>query len=102
MLNIKIQERIRNTNNRKRTRVADIAELDTKANLKWAGPIARMKDNERTIRSREWQITKGVRIRCKAETALERQRCGATRISVDKDSKGQRTLEDWRRATSRC
>ena len=41
----------------KRTRVADIV-INTR--WKWAGHMARMKDNRWTIRSTEWQI-KGVR-----------------------------------------
>ena len=69
MLNVKLEDRIRNTTFRQRTRVTDIVQCVTK--WKWAGHIARMKDNRWTIRSTEWQI-EGVRSARKAETSLER------------------------------
>ena len=60
MLNVKLKDRIRNTNIRQRTRVTDIVQYVTNTKWKYAGHIARMKDNRWTIRSTEWQI-KGVR-----------------------------------------
>ena len=46
---------------RQRTRVTDIVQYVTNTKWKWAGYIARMKDNRCTIRSKEWQM-KGVRL----------------------------------------
>ena len=60
MLNVKLEDRIRNTIIRQRTRVTDIAQYVTNTKWKWAGHIARMKNNRWTIRSTEWQ-TEGVR-----------------------------------------
>ena len=60
MLNVKLEVRIRNTTIRQRTRVTDIVQYVTNTKWKWAGHIARMKDNRWTIRSTEWQ-TEGVR-----------------------------------------
>ena len=60
MLNVKRKERIRNTTTRQRTRVTDIVQYVTNTKWKWAGHIARMKDNRWTIRSTEWQ-TEGER-----------------------------------------
>ena len=60
LLNVKLKDRIRNTNIRQRTRVTDIVQYVTNTKWKWAGHIARMKDNRWTIRSREWQ-TEGLR-----------------------------------------
>ena len=60
MLNVKLKDRIRNTTIRQRTRVTDIVQYVTSTKWKWAGHIARMKDNRWTIRSTEWQ-TEGVR-----------------------------------------
>ena len=60
MLNVKLNDRIRDTIIRQRTRVTDIVQYLTNTKWKWAGHIARMKDNRWTIRSTEWQI-KGVR-----------------------------------------
>ena len=45
MLNVKLKDRIRNTTLRQRTRVTDIAQYVTNTKWKWAGHIARMKDN---------------------------------------------------------
>ena len=56
MLNVKLKDRIRNTTIRQRTRVTDIVQHVTNTKWKWAGHIARMKDNRWTIRSTEWQI----------------------------------------------
>ena len=60
MLNCKLKGTIRNTIIRQRTRVTDIVQYITNTKWKWAGHVARMKDNRWTIRSTEWQI-KGVR-----------------------------------------
>ena len=51
MLNVKLKDRIRNTTIRQRTRVTDIVQYVTNTKWKWAGHIARMKDNRWTIRS---------------------------------------------------
>ena len=56
MFNVKLTDRIRNTIIRQRTRVTDIVQFVTNTKWKWAGHIARMKDNRWTIRSTEWQI----------------------------------------------
>ena len=60
MLDVKLKDRIRNTIIRQRTRVTEIVQYVTNTKRKWAGHVARMKDNGWTIRSTEWQI-KGVR-----------------------------------------
>ena len=60
MLNVKLKDRVRNTITRQRTRVTNIVQYVTNTKWKWAGHIARMKDNGWTIRSTERQI-KGVR-----------------------------------------
>ena len=45
MLSVKLKNKIRNTIIRKRTRVTDIAQYVINAKRKWAGHMARMKDN---------------------------------------------------------
>ena len=60
MLNVKLKDRIRNTTIRQRTRVTDIVQYVTNTKWKWAGHIARMKDNRWTIRNTESQA-EGVR-----------------------------------------
>ena len=54
MLNVKLKDRIRTTIIRQRTKVADIVQYVT--NTKWAGHIARMKDNRWTIRIVCWLV----------------------------------------------
>ena len=61
MLNVKLEDRIRNTTIRQSTRVTDIVQNVTNMKWNWAGHIARMKDNRWTIRSPGWQ-TEGVRL----------------------------------------
>ena len=53
MLNVKLEDRIRNTTISLRTRVKDIVQYVTNTKWKWAGHIAQMKDNRWTIRSTE-------------------------------------------------
>ena len=60
MLNVKLKDRIRNITIRQRTKVTDIVQYVTNTKWKWAGHIARIKDNRWTIRSTEWQ-REGVR-----------------------------------------
>jgi len=54
MLGIKLKDKIRCTEIRKRTRVTDITKTILKSKAKWTGHIARMKDNRWTIRATEW------------------------------------------------
>ena len=79
MLNVKLNDRIHNTIIRPRTKETDIVKYVVNAKWKWAGHIARMKDNRWTIGSTEWQI-KGIRS----------ERCGAAGNGMDKDR------ENWR------
>ena len=53
MLNAKLKDRIRNTIIRQRTRVTNVVQYVTNMKWKWAGHIARMKDNRWTIMSIE-------------------------------------------------
>ena len=92
MLNVKLKYRIRNTTIRQRTRVTDIVLYVTNTKWKWDGHITQMEDNRWTIRSTEWQI-EGLR---SVESPKRRWRDDIVgqRCSVDKESKGQRKLED--------
>ena len=60
MLIVKLKDRIPNTIIRQRTSLTDIVQYLTNTKWKWAGHIARMKDNRCTIRSTQWQA-EGVR-----------------------------------------
>ena len=52
MLNVKLKDRIRNTIIRQRTRVTDTVQYVTNTKWKWAGHIARGKDNSWTVRTK--------------------------------------------------
>ena len=60
MLDVKLEDGIRNTTIRKKTRVTYTFQYVTNTKWQWAGHTARMKDNRWTFRSTEWQ-TEGPR-----------------------------------------
>ena len=97
MLNAKLEDRIHNTTIRQRTRVTDIVQYVINTKWKWAGHIARMKDNNRwTIRSTEWQ-TEGVRSagrpkRCWRDDIVGQQ--GAIWMRIAKDRERWKTLAE--------
>ena len=55
----KLQDKIPCSEIRKRTKIIDIIEYTLKQKWKWAGHIARMKDNRWTKRCTEWQPRRG-------------------------------------------
>jgi len=55
MLGIRLQDRIRNTEIRRRTKVQDIIQRITTLKWKWAGHVARFKDDRWTIRILTWR-----------------------------------------------
>ena len=63
MLDLKLQDKIPCTEIRKRTKIIDIMEYTLKQKWKWAGHIARLKDNRWTRRCTEWQPRRGKRSR---------------------------------------
>ena len=63
MLDLKLQDMIPCSQIRKRAKIIDIIEYTLKQKWKWAGHIARMKDNRRTQRCTEWQPRRGKRSR---------------------------------------
>ena len=56
MLGIKLIDKVPNLEIRQRTKINDILEEITKLKQKWAGHVARMKDNRWTVRCTEWQV----------------------------------------------
>ena len=61
MLGIKLIDKVPNLEIRQRTKINDILEEITKLKWKWAGHVARMKDNRWTVRCTEWQVRDGRR-----------------------------------------
>ena len=63
MLDLKLKNKIPCAEIRKRTKIIDIIEYTLKQKWKWAGHIARLKDNRWTRRCTEWQPRRGKRSR---------------------------------------
>ena len=63
MLDLKLKDKIPCAEIRKRTKIIDIIEYTLKQKWKWAGHIARLKDNRWTKRCTEWQPRRGKRSR---------------------------------------
>ena len=63
MLDLKLKDKIPCAEIRKRTKIIDIIEYTLKQKWKWAGHIARVKDNRWTRRCTEWQPRRGKRSR---------------------------------------
>ena len=63
MLDLKLEDKIPCSEIRKRTKIIDIIEYTLKQKWKWAGHIARLKDNRWTKRCTEWQPRRGKRSR---------------------------------------
>ena len=62
-LGLTLQDKIPCAEIRKRTHILDIIENTLKPKWRWAGNIARMKDNRWTKRYTEWQPRRGKRAR---------------------------------------
>ena len=60
-LGLKLQDKIPCSEIRKRTTIIDTIEYTLKQKWRWAGHIARMKDNRWTKRCTEWQPKRGKR-----------------------------------------
>ena len=96
IINVKLEDRIRNTTIRQRTRVTDIVQNVTNTKWKWAGHIARIKDNRWTIRSKEWQTE------CVRSTGRPKHRWrddivgqqGAVWMRIAKDRERRKTLAE--------
>ena len=63
MLDLKLKDAIPFSEIRKRTKIIDIIEYILKQKWKWAGHVARLKDNRCTKRCTEWQPRRGKRSR---------------------------------------
>ena len=99
MLNVKPKDKIRNTITGQRTRVTDMVKYVTNAKWKWARNIAGMKDNTRTIRSTEWQIT-GVRSVGRPKHPWRHDIAGRQEAVWIRAAKDRERRKLWRRATS--
>lgn len=62
-LGIKLKDKVKNVEIRKKTKVCDALTFATKAKWRWAGHVARYKDDRWTLRSIKWSGPKGTRSR---------------------------------------
>ncbi|XP_045500075.1 uncharacterized protein LOC123697576 [Colias croceus] len=62
-LGIKLRDRIKNIDIRKKTKVCDALGFSLKGKWKWAGHLARYKDDRWTLRSVKWSGPRGTRTR---------------------------------------
>ena len=63
MLNIKQKDRVKCSEIRERTKVIDIIQYITKTKAKWAGHVARLRDNRWTNRATVWTPRDRIRSR---------------------------------------
>ena len=63
MFELKLQDKIPCSETRKRAKIIDTVKYTLKQKWRWAGHIARMKDNRWTKRCTEWQPRRGKRSR---------------------------------------
>ena len=88
MLDLKLQDKIPYSEIRKRTKIIDV-EYTLKQKWKWAGHIARMKDNWWTKYCTEWQPRRGKRSRgwpsrSRQDDTIEKERTTWIRKATDR------------------
>ena len=97
ILGIKQIDKIPNKTIREKTGISDILEIITKTRWKWAGHVARMKDNRWTVRCTEWQVRNGKRTRGRPRRRWRddlQQWQGATWSRAAKDRQQWRNLAE--------
>ena len=95
MLDLKLKDKIPCSEIRKRTKIIDIIEYTLKQKWKWAGHIARLKDNRWTKRCTEWQPRRGKRSRERPNRRWQDDRTekeGTTWIKKTTDRRRWKTL----------
>ena len=95
MLDLKLKDKIPCAEIRKRTKIIDIIEYTLKQKWKWAGHIARLKDNRWTRRCTEWQPRRGKRSRGRPSRRWQddiREKEGTTWIRKATDRRRWKTL----------
>ena len=90
ILDIKLQDKIPCSEIRKRTKITDIIESTLKQKWRWAGHIARTKDNRWTKHSTEWQPRR--RKRSRGRPSRRHNKEGGNHL--DQESYRQTTMED--------
>ena len=95
ILDLKLKDKIPCSEIRKRTKIIDIIEYTLKQKWKWAGHIARLKDNRWTRRCTEWQPRRGERSRGRPSRKWQddiTEKEGATWIRKATDRRRWKTL----------
>ena len=82
MLDLKLQDKIPCSEIRKRTKIIDIIECTLKQKWKWAGHIARMKDNRWTKR-----CTVATKEREEIKRMIKQKMCCVSLVSTRKEAR---------------
>ena len=102
MLNLKLQDKIPCSENRKRTKTFGIVEYTLKQKWRWAGHIAGMKDSRWTKHCTEWRIRRGTRSRGRPNRKWQYDKArkggggggeGGRGGHLEQESNKQRTME---------
>ena len=92
-MGLKLQDKAPCSEIRKRTKTIDIIEYTLKEKWRWAGHIARMKDNRWTKRCTEWQPRRGKIIRGRPSRGWQDDiKEGGSHL--EQESTRQKTMED--------
>ncbi|GFN77097.1 protein sidekick-1 [Plakobranchus ocellatus] len=94
ILGIKLADRVKCSEIRKRTQIQDIVDFVAKQKWKWAGHVARFKDNRWTLRVTEWQPRNGKRSRGRQ---ARRWRDDIVKTRGNTWSRDARDRDEWKR-----
>ena len=108
MLKLKVKDKVKCADIRKRTGVQDIVQFVLKQKWKWAGHVARLSDNRWTQRVTEWQPREGRRARGRQRRRwrddLVQQKGAAWRHDAQNRQRWRRDVEgyfqQWRNTAS--
>ncbi|GFN75299.1 endonuclease-reverse transcriptase [Plakobranchus ocellatus] len=93
-LGIKLADRVKCSEITKRTQIQDIVNFVAKQKWKWAGHVARLKDNRWTLRVTEWQPRNGKRSRGRQ---ARRWRDDIVKTKGNTWSRDARDRDEWKR-----
>ena len=103
MSDLKLKDKTPCSEIRRRTKIIDIIEYTLKQKWKWAGHIARLRDNMWTKRCTKWQPRRGKRSRGRPSRRWQddiTEKEGTTWIRKATDMTTMEDIDNWWKATS--